>query len=159
MTLVADKARRQRAIVELVRAHEIGSQDELLQALAGRGHGVTQSTLSRDLKELRVGRVPTGEGYRYLPAGEEGPPASAPAARGFGTLAAAEVTAVEANESLVVVRTQVARAQGVAVYLDGLGLPELMATIAGDDTILAVPASTKKTRALRARLEQLFGLD
>ena len=59
---------------------------------------------------------------------------------------------------VVVVRTQVARAQGVAVYLDGLGLPELLATIAGDDTILAVPVSTKKTRALRGRLEDLFGL-
>lgn len=154
MTAVADKARRRQAIVELVRAASIANQEELLQALAGRGHAVTQSTLSRDLKELRVARVPTGEGYRYLPAGEAG----APAPRGLGTLTAAEVTAVEANESLVVVRTQVARAQGVAVYLDGLALPELLATVAGDDTILAVPASGHEIGALRARLEQLFGL-
>lgn len=158
MTAVADKARRHRAIVQLVRAEPIANQDALQQALVGRGHEVTQSTLSRDLKELRILRVPQEDGYRYLPAGEEGPAASAPAARGFGHLAAAEVTAIAANETLVVVRTQIARAQGVAVYLDGLGLPDLLATIAGDDTILAVPASTKKIRALRKQLETLFGL-
>lgn len=158
MTAVADKARRHRAIVKLVRAEPIANHDALQRALSGRGHDVTQSTLSRDLKELRILRVPQDDGYRYLPAGEEGPAASSPASRGFGSLAAAEVTAVEANEALVVVHTQIARAQGVAVYLDGLGLPDLLATIAGDDTILAVPATTKKTRALRTQLEKLFGL-
>jgi len=158
MTAVVDKARRHRAIVELVRAKPIPNQDALQRALAGNGHEVTQSTLSRDLKELRILRVPQQDGYRYLPAGEEGRPASAPASRGFGLLAAAEVTAIEANETMVVVRTQIARAQGVAVYLDGLGMPDLLATIAGDDTILAIPATTKKTRALRSQLEKLFGL-
>lgn len=158
MTAVADRARRHRAIVDIVRQQAISSQDDLLQALSRKGHEVTQGTLSRDLKELRVLRVPGPEGYRYLPAGEEGPAVSSPTARGFASLTSAEVLAVEANESLVVVRTQIARAQGVAVYLDGLELPELLATIAGDDTILVVPRSTKKIRALRARLEELFGL-
>ena len=63
------KARRQRAILELVREGAIASQDELARDLARRGHEVSQSTLSRDLKELRIFRVPVGEGYRYLPAG------------------------------------------------------------------------------------------
>ena len=149
------KARRQRAILELVREGAIASQDELAQGLARRGHEVSQSTLSRDLKELRIFRVPMGEGYRYLPAGEELPTsATSPVLGGV----ASEVIGVYSNEVSVIVRTQVGRAQGVAVYLDGLRLDEVLATIAGDDTILVVPTSTRKTPALRWRLRELFEL-
>lgn len=69
-----------------------------------------------------------------------------------------EVDGVESNENTVVVRPLVGRAQGVGVYLDGLGLPDLLATVAGDDTILALPKSVKKTRALVKRMKALFGL-
>ena len=65
------KARRQRAILELVRVRAVASQDDLADELGRRGHTVAQSTLSRDLKELRIFRVPVGDDYRYLPAGEE----------------------------------------------------------------------------------------
>ncbi len=148
------KARRQQAILELVRSRPVSSQQELARGLEIRGHAVAQSTLSRDLKQLRVLRVPVAGGYRYLPAGEEASAAAAPAAlRG---IAAAEVVAVDGNEVAAIVRTQVGRAQGVAVYLDGLRLPEALATIAGDDTILVLPTSTRKTAALRRRLRQLF---
>ena len=150
------KARRQRAILELVRARPIASQEELARDLGRRGHTVAQSTLSRDLKELRVFRVPVAEGYRYLPAGEEPPAPAAPPT--LGGMAAAEVVGVDGNETVAVVRTQVGHAQAVAVYLDGLHLAEALATVAGDDTILVVPTSTRKTRALERRLRELFGL-
>jgi transcriptional regulator of arginine metabolism len=150
------KARRQQAILELVRSRPVSSQQELARGLERRGHAVAQSTLSRDLKQLRVLRVPMAGGYRYLPAGEEPPAAATPAApRG---VAAAEVVGVDGNEVAAVVRTQIGRAQGVAVYLDGLRLPEALATIAGDDTILVLPTSTRKTAALRRRLRELFAL-
>ena len=150
------KARRQQAILELVRSHPVASQDELARALADRGQAVAQSTLSRDLKELRVARVPLGDGYRYLPAGEE--PAAPTTLPALSDVAAAEVVGVDGNEVAAIVRTQVGRAQGVAVYLDGLRLPEALATIAGDDTILVVPTSTRRTAALKRRLRDLFGL-
>lgn len=150
------KTRRQQAILELVRSRPVASQEELAAALARRGHPVAQSTLSRDLKQLRVFRVPDTAGYRYLPAGEE--PAAPRTSPALGGIAAAEVLGVDRNESLVVVRTEVGRAQGVAVYLDGLRLAEALATIAGDDTILVVPVSTRRTAALERRLRQLFGL-
>jgi transcriptional regulator of arginine metabolism len=148
------KARRQQAILELVRSRPVASQEELAQRLGTHGHTVAQSTLSRDLKELRVFRVPVGGGYRYLPAGEES--AAPPMPPALGGVAAAEVVAVDANEVAVVVRTQVGHAQGVAVYLDGLRLPEVLATLAGDDTILVLPASTRRTTALKRRLRELF---
>ncbi len=150
------RARRQQAILELVRSRAVASQDELARGLRKRGHAVAQSTLSRDLKELRVFRVPVAEGYRYLPAGEESAaPTTLPA---LGGVAAAEVIGVDRNEVAAIVRTQVGRAQGVAVYLDGLQLAEALATIAGDDTILVLPTSTRKTAALERRLRELFHL-
>ncbi len=150
------KARRQQAILELVRSRPVASQEELARALARRGHAVAQSTLSRDLKELRILRVPVAGGYRYLPAGEEPAAPSTPPA--LGGVTATEVIGVDGNEVVAIVRTQVGRAQGVAVYLDGLRLPEALATIAGDDTILVVPVATRKTPALIRRLRALFGL-
>ena len=150
------KARRQRAILDLVRSRPVASQQELARGLGRRGHAVAQSTLSRDLKELRILRVPVADGYRYMPAGEE--PAAPTTPPALGGVAAAEVVAVDGNEVAAIVRTQVGRAQGVAVYLDGLRLPEALATLAGDDTILVVPTSTRKTAALCRRLRRLFGL-
>ena len=156
MTEVGEKTRRQRDILALVRKQPIANQDALAAALAQGGCRVTQSTLSRDLKELRVLRVPTDSGYRYLPAGDESGRPPLPAR--IGSLAPAEVLSVEANESAVVVRTLVGRAQGVAVYLDGLGQEDVLGTIAGDDTILVLPSSVKKTEQLKERLSDLFGL-
>jgi transcriptional regulator of arginine metabolism len=155
---IAAKARRQQAILELVRSRSIGSQEQLAQALRGRGHAVAQSTLSRDLKELRVLRAPSGGGYRYLPAGEEEPAPAGPAPLGLGRISAAEVVRVEANEAVAIVQTQIGRAQGVAFYLDGLRLPGVLATVAGDDTVLVVPTSVERTGAVKRSLTRLFGL-
>lgn len=149
------RARRQATILDVVRAEPIASQDDLLVALERRGLKATQATLSRDLKELQVARVPSGEGYRYLPAGEASPQALPTAA---AQLITGEVLSVEHNEVAVVVRTAVARAQGVAVLLDSLQDRDLLATLAGDDTVLCIPRSTRRTNALRKRLVDLFDL-
>ncbi|NOZ00306.1 MAG: arginine repressor [Deltaproteobacteria bacterium] len=155
----AEKARRQREIIDLVQRESIGSQEGLATALAAAGFDVTQSTLSRDLKELKVLRVPVAGGYRYLPAQDGGFGRGVdPGHRHLGTFASVEVTGVDCNETAVVVRTLVGRAQGVGVYIDGLGLPDLLATIAGDDTILVLPVSTRKTKALKKTLAGLFGI-
>jgi len=155
----AEKARRQREIIVLVNRKSIGRQERLAAALAESGFEVTQSTLSRDLKELKVLRVPVGGGYRYLQAndGALGRP-SGPGSQHLGSLAPMEVIGVDSNEHSVVVRTHVGRAQGVGVYLDGLGIPGLLATIAGDDTILVLPTSVRKTKALKKQLDELFGI-
>jgi transcriptional regulator of arginine metabolism len=79
-------------------------------------------------------------------------------ARRLQSVAALEVTGIESNESCVVVRTLTGRAQGVAVWLDQLGLRELLATIAGDDTILALPRSARRTERLKRELADSLGL-
>ncbi len=149
------RTRRQAAILEVVRAQPIASQEELSSALERRGLKATQATLSRDLKELQVARVPVEDGYRYLPAGEA-PAATVPPAA--TQLVTAEVLSVDQNEVAIIVRTAVARAQGVAVYLDSLKDKDLLATLAGDDTVLCIPRSVKRTNALRKRLLEMFEL-
>ena len=169
MTETREKMRRHRAIRALLHEESVTSQQDLVRLLARRGFDVAQATLSRDLKELRVVRMPDGDGYRYHEAPEASSAASTasradvdssegPAARRLRSVAALEVTGIDSNETCVIVRTLTGRAQGVAVWVDGLGLAELLATIAGDDTILVVPRSIKKTARLKARLQSALGL-
>jgi transcriptional regulator of arginine metabolism len=156
------KARRQRAILEVLREEAIPSQDDLARALRRLGFRVTQATLSRDLKELGVGRAPEGDGYRYAVSmhdGTDAAVASEPAGRRLRSVAAAEVTGIEANEVAVIVRTLTGRAQGVGVVIDGLRLPDALGTLAGDDTVLVIPRSVRRTGRLKQELAEAFGLD
>jgi len=161
MGQVTDKTRRQRSILEIVRSRPVATQDELLAALDDKGIEVTQSTLSRDLKELHVSRVPVADEYRYLPAEGSGSQARLTASiqARLRSVAAIEVVSLEANEASVVVRTIPGRAQGLAAYLDALSLPEIMGTVAGDDTVLIIPRHTRRTAGLRRRLATLLGQD
>ena len=156
MSSLEVKRRRQRAILELVRTRSIGSQEALGEALADRGHAATQSTLSRDLKELRIVRVPEGGGYRYVPARDDDQLAPE-SALDLAGITAAEVREVVANEVTVVLRTRTGRAQGVAVFLDRSRPDGVLATVAGDDTVLVVPESVQDVEALKGRLSELFG--
>jgi len=149
------RRRRHRTILELVRKQAIENQHALRRALADHGHRVTQSTLSRDLKELRIARVPEEDGYRYVRATEEAG-ASEPEVLALESVLATEVIGVENNEVTVVLRTRIGRAQGVAVYLDRHRPEGVLATIAGDDTVLIVPESIHEIQALTQRLADLF---
>jgi transcriptional regulator of arginine metabolism len=147
--------RRRRAILEVVERRAVASQAELQAALARAGFRVTQATLSRDLKALRVSRVPTAGGYRYAAAGTAGPGPAGPA---DARRAASDVLAVEGNEVSVVLRTPAGRAQGVGVFLDGLRHRDVLGTLAGDDTVLVLPRSVKRAARLRRALRDLFGV-
>ena len=157
-----DRIRRHRAIRTILRDEDVANQQDLVRLLARKGFDVAQATLSRDLKELRMHRVPAEDGYRYQPAaeagGEDASGNGAAEARKLRSVAALEVTGIDANEACVVVRTLTGRAQGVAVWLDGLGIDELLATIAGDDTILVIPRTVKRTARLRERLAKSLDL-
>lgn len=156
-----DKTKRHRYILKIVQSQTVATQDELLEALEAKGIEVTQSTLSRDLKDLRVSRVPTADDYRYLPADSSNPEAglTATAQDRLRAVSSLEVTAIEANEVSIVLRTLPGRAQGLAHYLDALDSPDIMGTVAGDDTILILPRSTRRTAGLRRQLASLLGLD
>lgn len=145
---------RQRAILDLVRERAIHSQAELVQALEDRGLSVTQGTVSRDVRQLGLVKIPLeGGGSRYAP-----PDDPREAANGIERLhgLAGSVTGVETGEALLLIKTPIGHANAVAVALDACDLPEVAGTLAGDDTILLVLRRREDRAPLRRRLEAIF---
>lgn len=143
-----DRTHRHELILNLIREKPIRNQGELLRELETAGVAMTQSTLSRELKALGIAKTPDGEGgYRYS-AGE---------ASGKGPLSAliAFVREIERAGNLIVVRTPPGNAQGVAHGLDEIAWPEVMGTIAGDDTILLICRSDEQAAGAEKRLRAL----
>jgi transcriptional regulator of arginine metabolism len=135
--MMQEKQERQHKIEEIIRGYEIENQEMLLKRLQGQGFHVNQSTLSRDLKEMRIGRVLNARGeYVYAMPNDHVKEAmrirlDRDAARGC--------ISYEYSGSIGVLKTLPSYAQMVALAIDKLGLPEIVGTLAGDDTILIMP--------------------
>jgi len=137
-------------ILELVARQSLRTQHELAAALAKAGWPATQSSVSRDIAAL--GLVKTGGRYRR-PSGPARPKENPDAER----IAEVVLTAESAGDALIVLKTPAGEANHVAVGLDRLAWPEVVGTIAGDDTIfVAVKDKAAKQRAM-ARLTKLKG--
>jgi transcriptional regulator of arginine metabolism len=151
---------RREAVARILRSRRIGTQDELLEAVRDAGFDATQATLSRDLARLGARRVSLPQGGTvYELAGE---PAAAPPGAASGAddaLASVRgmVTTVQANASLVVVRTRPGGAPAVARAIDLAGLPGVLGTIAGDDTVFVAPEGAVRPRTLAGRLGARLG--
>jgi transcriptional regulator of arginine metabolism len=146
-TLSARQQARRETIVELLRQHRVTRQSELVEMLASRGFDATQSSVSRDLRDLGVAKV----GERYLAPQNLGGPAA-----DFRPLAGFVAGWSTAGPNLTVVRTSVGAAQSVAVAVDRAGWGEVVGTISGDDTIFVATASARGQQALLARLNKVF---
>ncbi|GAA2393053.1 arginine repressor [Dactylosporangium salmoneum] len=136
MSSPATKAARLDRIASLIRGAAVHSQTELAELLAGDGFQVTQATLSRDLEELRAVKVRGAylipeDGERALRPAEEAPTRLIRLLREL-------LTGVDWSGNLVVLRTPPGAAQFLASAIDRTGLPDIVGTIAGDDTILVV---------------------
>jgi transcriptional regulator of arginine metabolism len=146
MTAPLTKAARHARIVALIRDNPVHSQTELAELLAAEGLQATQATLSRDLEELGAAKVRGTDGgpavYVVPPEGT-GPmrPAEQAPAR-LVRLLRELLTGADSSGNLVVLRTPPGAAQFLASALDRAGLPEVVGTIAGDDTIMVVARAT-----------------
>jgi transcriptional regulator of arginine metabolism len=148
---MAGKRERQNMILGLIETQPVATQEDLRRLLRQRGLDVTQSTLSRDVHELRLARVPTGEGVRYARAETSG---AVEAGRPTLELLAPQlVTSLDGVNELLVIRTPPGSAQTVARAIDSEHVSDIVGTIAGDDTILIVCRSA----AARERLSRRFG--
>jgi transcriptional regulator of arginine metabolism len=146
------KARRQSVIVDIIRRTPVRSQEQLRRSMRAAGFDVTQATLSRDIREL--GLVKGGADGAYL-----SPPTSQPTpANGQSLLnrAAADYLArVDRVQQLVLLRTGPGQAPLLGVAIDAAQLPEVVGTLAGDDTILVIARDARQARALVKRFERL----
>ena len=152
------KTARHRQIAELVTHHEVRSQGELAALLAEQGVEVTQATLSRDLVELDAVKVRSPSGALvYAVPGEGGdrrpmaPGESAAGAARLARLCGELLVSAEASANLVVLRTPPGAAQFLASAFDKAELPEVLGTIAGDDTVLVIGRDARRGDQLARR--------
>ena len=137
---------RQGQILKLIRGRSIFTQDELARALKETNVDATQVTLSRDIREL--GLVKTVDGYRELQ--RETPNLQ------FATLAAEFLQDVRQAQNQIVLKTAPGHASSVAVALDDEEWPEVVGTIAGDDTILVICPDTETAQSVRSKLIRIL---
>ncbi|SFP41814.1 transcriptional regulator, ArgR family [Geodermatophilus dictyosporus] len=158
MTTALTRSARQARIRELIAAQPITSQTQLAALLAASGIEVTQATLSRDLEELGAVKLRGSDGApaSYVLPPENAPlrPAQAAPAR-LTRLLSDLLTSAEGSANLAVVRTPPGAAQFLASALDKVGLPDVLGTIAGDDTLLVVSRQPDGGAVLADRLRAL----
>ncbi|HEY1768553.1 MAG TPA: ArgR family transcriptional regulator [Terracidiphilus sp.] len=149
------KHQRLDAIRDLLSSSLVASQDELRRKLRRRGIHVTQATLSRDIHELRLFKgpggysLPNGHGSNGAATEEDGPPSIEEMIESFG---------VRARQAMnqVVVNTAMGGAQPVAAALDRAGWPEVVGTIAGDDTVLVICPDVRRASDIEAKIRTLL---
>lgn len=129
------KTRRHFAIREILQSERISTQEELCEELRNRGYDVTQATVSRDMKELSLVKIPDGSGYRYaLPENQSRKPSNVRMRRVFQD----SVIGYNHSENIIVIKTVPGAAQSIASLIDSLDNPLILGTVAGDDTIFMV---------------------
>lgn len=140
-------ALRRAALRRIITGSPVGRQRELVRLLVSAGHHATQSSVSRDLRELGVAK----QGDRYVLPDE-----AAPAVSGLAAIAAFVRDLKPAGPCLTVIQTTTGTAQSVAIALDRARWPEIVGTVSGDDTIFVATRGAAPQRRLLARLHKEF---
>lgn len=140
---------RRSLLAKILREQTVARQAELVEILRKRGHPATQSSVSRDLRELGVAKL----GRRYVLTDE-----AARSMSDFSTLRQFVSSRVTAGANLTVLKTKIGSAQSVTVAIDAAVWPEVAGTISGDDTIFIATRGARAQRRLGERLFAIFGI-
>jgi transcriptional regulator of arginine metabolism len=146
-----NKTLRQRAILDALKHASFASQEDLQRVMRKRGFRVGQATLSRDIRDLNLSKTPNGYS---VPQGESAVGVALPP---VSRLVREFVLGVRTAQNQLVVKTIVGSAQPVAAALDEADWPEVVGTIAGDDTILIVCPDKEDARKLAGQIEEMLG--
>lgn len=148
------KHRRHAKILELISANEIYTQEELADKLKAGGFDITQATVSRDIKELKLLKIPSKDKAgqsKYALANMSEDKSSAK----FYNILKETVTDIRPAKNLLVVKTYSGMAQAAAAAIDAIDFPETLGTIAGDDTMLLIFAEDETAETVAKRLEKI----
>ncbi len=146
------KSSRHSKILEIISEHPIETQDELLSRLKTEGYKVTQATISRDIKDLRLVKTLGSDGkYRYT----EAQASSSEIRSNFDQLFLSSVVSMDLAQNIVVIKTLSGMANAVCAALDSTGNSAIVGTIAGDDTIFVACRTDEHARSLVSTLKQL----
>jgi transcriptional regulator of arginine metabolism len=153
---IMKKAERLKMIEEIITGGNISSQEQLLQIMEGLGIKCTQATLSRDLRQIGVGRLSDGGGppyYRVVRGGQVSPSTSE-------EIYHKAIISLQWAKELLIIKTSPGFAAGVASTIDSAARDSIAGTVAGDDTILLVPGDGfEKNRVIRDLSEIFPGVD
>ncbi len=147
------KQSRQNLILDLIIKEEISTQEELTEKLRALGHDVTQATVSRDIREMQLTKVPLASGksvyvaYRGTPEDLQ---------EKYVRIFRDGFLSMDNAQNILVIRTVSGMAMAVAAALDQMELYEIVGSIAGDDTIMCAVRSVEDTAAVMARLRQML---
>lgn len=141
---------RRAAILRIIGESTVRNQDELVKVLRKQGFDATQSSVSRDLRELGVAKA----GDRYILPAQDNAAANNP----FAAVARFVLEIKTAGTSLTVLKTTTGTAQSVAVAIDGAEWPEVVGTLSGDDTIFIATDEARDQKKLRERFRAIFGI-
>ncbi len=149
------KHARQEKILQIINENTVETQEQLIEKLLEEGFNVTQATVSRDVRELKLTKISCGFGvYKYVVSSRDSHAHSAK----FLNMLKEMVTGVDHAGNLVVVKTFPGMAQAAAAALDSMEYPEIIGSIAGDDTVMLVIRSAEATRAFSLELQGLINL-
>jgi transcriptional regulator of arginine metabolism len=141
-------------MLELIARYEINTQDELIELLRDNGFDVTQATVSRDIRELKIAKMTTGRGtYRYVLPKHIGENS---AGIKFNNTLVDSVLSVEYACNIIVLKTYPGMANAVAVGIDSMNLHQVLGCVAGDDTIMIVSRDAECATVIADRIRMLM---
>lgn len=146
------KVKRQEAILELVKKYEVETQEELAEKLNSSGFTVTQATISRDIRELKLTKIQRGEKQVYAALSENKYSVN----NKYIDILKHSFVSVDMAQNILVIKTAVGTAMAVATALDSLHWDEIVGSIAGDDTVMCAIRTVEDTKKLMKRLEDIL---
>jgi transcriptional regulator of arginine metabolism len=148
------KAERQKLILEIIMEQRVETQEDLLQALRARGCKATQATISRDIRELRLVKEMSSDGsYHYAESAHK---VEGDLTARLRKIFRQSVTSCDVAQNLIVIKTMPGLASGACATLDGMEIPDLVGTLAGDDTALLIMHSNGAAEQFYRDIQQML---
>ncbi len=153
------KSERHHKILEIINEFEIETQEELSDKLAESGFMVTQATISRDIRELKLSKVTGSNGRQHYSSYSRQPAGRAEMQNKYSRVLREGYMTSEVATSLVVIKTVTGMAMAVAVAIDHMELPGVVGCIAGDDTIMCALKSHEDAEAVIEKINEILRQD
>lgn len=147
------KKNRQGRILQLIQEENIETQEELADRLSEEGFVVTQATVSRDIRELKIGKIPSGNGkQKYAVLTHD----DAHLADKYIRVLRNGFVSMDSAQNILVIKTVAGMAMAVAAAVDAMKLKEIVGSIAGDDTIMAAIRTTEETQVVMEKIREML---
>lgn len=147
------KVARHEKIIELIHQYDIDTQEELAAKLNEAGFKVTQATVSRDIRALKMTKVAGKDGKSRYAILEDSPSSLSDK---YTRVLHDALTSIDVGQNMIVIKTVPGMAMGVAAALDALKWPEILGSIAGDDTVMCAARTSEQAQAARDKLKSIL---